>query len=277
VKLQQAQGRGLAVFYTDGCDRLRVESGPDEIRIIVPGDGASLFRTELEGHGRIAREQPMRFPHVCIVPPCERVGLSSGQPSELTWLSLDRRFCEHEARRRVGYWPRRLERCIAEDPLVRACANVMRVRFRVGAAPSGDFLERAAARLAVHLATCYGGPRRERREKGLAPQRLKRVLAFIDENLAQPLPVSALASEAAMSPFHFARMFKASLGVSPHAYVTAQRMEKAKALLARSDLPLAEVAQRVGYLTQAHFTDVFHGQVGTTPRRYREARRPASS
>jgi len=72
-----------------------------------------------------------------------------------------------------------------------------------------------------------------------------------------------------MSPFHFARMFKLATGLAPHAYITRQRMGRARDLLATTDLPLLEVAARVGYQTQAHFTGVFHRYVGTTPRVYR--------
>jgi AraC family transcriptional regulator len=72
-----------------------------------------------------------------------------------------------------------------------------------------------------------------------------------------------------LSQFHFARMFRRSVGRPPHGYLTDLRMERAKQLLRETDLPLAQVAARVGYQTQAHFTGVFHREVGTTPRTYR--------
>jgi len=108
-----------------------------------------------------------------------------------------------------------------------------------------------------------------RPRSGLAPHRLQRVLACIETRLAEPIQVRELADEIHMSPFHFARMFKLSTGHAPHAYITRQRMDRAKSLLATTQLPLLEVAARVGYQTQAHFTGVFHRYVGTTPRVYR--------
>ena len=108
-----------------------------------------------------------------------------------------------------------------------------------------------------------------RPRSGLAPHRLQRVLACIEARLAEPIQVRELADEIHMSPFHFARMFKLSTGHAPHAYITRQRMDRARALLATTQLPLLEVAARVGYQTQAHFTGVFHRYVGTTPRVYR--------
>jgi transcriptional regulator GlxA family with amidase domain len=104
---------------------------------------------------------------------------------------------------------------------------------------------------------------------GLAPHRLQRVLACIETRLAERIQVRELADEIHMSPFHFARMFKLATGHAPHAYITRQRMDRAKDLLAQTQLPLLEVAARVGYQTQAHFTGVFHRYVGTTPRVYR--------
>ena len=104
---------------------------------------------------------------------------------------------------------------------------------------------------------------------GLASHKLQKVLAYIEEKLAEPVGVRELASQVHMSPFHFARRFKQAVGTPPHGYITQVRIERAKALLAGTNVPLIEVATRVGYRTQAHFTGVFHRYVGTTPRAYR--------
>jgi AraC family transcriptional regulator len=104
---------------------------------------------------------------------------------------------------------------------------------------------------------------------GLAPHKLQKVLTYIEEKLAEPVGVRELASQVHMSPFHFARRFKQAVGTPPHGYITQVRIERAKQLLAGTNLPLIEVATRVGYRTQAHFTGVFHRYVGTTPRAYR--------
>src|SRR3954464_1006553 len=108
---------------------------------------------------------------------------------------------------------------------------------------------------------------------GLAPHKLQKVLTYIEEKLAEPVGVRELASQVHMSPFHFARRFKQAVGTPPHGYITQVRIERAKQLLATTNLPLIEVATRVGYRTQAHFTGVFHRYVGTTPRAYRVSSR----
>lgn len=74
-----------------------------------------------------------------------------------------------------------------------------------------------------------------------------------------------------MSAFHFSRLFKLATGQSPHAYLTQQRVERAKELLAESRLPLVHIASAVGFQTQGHFTEVFRRHTCTTPRRFRLA------
>jgi transcriptional regulator GlxA family with amidase domain len=112
-------------------------------------------------------------------------------------------------------------------------------------------------------------PQTTARRAALAPHRVTTVVAYIEEHAAETVGVKKLASVVNMSPFHFARMFKGALGVPPHAYITNVRMERAKQLLQSSNLSLREIATTVGYQTQAHFTGVFHKQVGMTPRTYR--------
>ena len=116
-------------------------------------------------------------------------------------------------------------------------------------------------------------PTAQRGWAGLAPHRLRRVLGCIETRLAEPIQVAELAREVHMSPFHFTRMFKLATGYAPHQYLTLRRMERARELLATSDLPIAAIAAAVGYQTQAHFTGVFARHAGTTPKVYRVSHR----
>ena len=105
--------------------------------------------------------------------------------------------------------------------------------------------------------------------RGLGRARLVRVLEYLHEHVDERVSVRDLAATVNMSPFHFARMFKESVGVPPHVYLTRIRIERARQFLARSNLPLAQIATRIGYQTQAHFTSVFRKHSGTTPAAYR--------
>ena len=107
----------------------------------------------------------------------------------------------------------------------------------------------------------------------LDPGRLDRVRDFIETNLGEDLTIGALANEACLSPSHFARAFKAATGVTPHRYLTNRRLEKARSWISEGRLPLAEIAFRCGFSSQASFTKWFKRLAGATPGEYRASRR----
>jgi len=108
--------------------------------------------------------------------------------------------------------------------------------------------------------------------QGFAPAVRKRVLSYVEEHLAQPLSLAELANVAGMSVRHFCRAFRASLGCSPHQYLLRQRVERAKALISARGMPLAEVAQCVGFSDQSQFTRTFRRHAGITPAAHRALR-----
>lgn len=106
--------------------------------------------------------------------------------------------------------------------------------------------------------------------------RLVEVLAWMRSNLHQPLTVETLAAKALMSPRSFARHFRAATGTTPRAWLLAQRLHRAEELLEGGDLPVEEVARRVGFGTAAALRDQFVRRRGVPPRDYRRAFRAAS-
>jgi AraC-like DNA-binding protein len=173
---------------------------------------------------------------------------------------------------RMAGSPRSVERIIGLDPLMRGVGNALSADFLSQRPPSVPFLESLAVVIALHLARNYFDGRRALRAwVGLAPHKLARVRAYVDEHLADSVRVKHLAAVVHMSPFHFARTFKQATGQSPHAFLTARRVSRAKELLLDSRLTLVDVAASVGFQTQGHFTEVFHRHAGLTPRHFRRA------
>ena len=103
----------------------------------------------------------------------------------------------------------------------------------------------------------------------LDARRLRRVKDFIDCNLGNNLTIEALANEACLSPFHFARAFKAATGMGPHRYLTERRIERAKSWILEGR-PLAAIAYELGLSSQAYFTKWFKRLAGATPGEYRD-------
>ena len=68
-----------------------------------------------------------------------------------------------------------------------------------------------------------------------------------------------------MSPAHFARAFKETMGLGPHQYLLHLRLERARRMLDAEDAVLSNIAQRAGFADQAHFTRLFKREYGVTP------------
>ena len=100
---------------------------------------------------------------------------------------------------------------------------------------------------------------------GLSPLARRRVLELIDARLAHGVSVAELAREAQLSPTHFTRAFRQSMGRPPHQYILAARLERARQLLDAPGAVISDVALSTGFADQAHFTRLFRRQFGVTP------------
>ncbi len=134
---------------------------------------------------------------------------------------------------------------------------------------SAVMFESLARVFLIKLIQRYGDRYDLEAEQGFPSRRYKRVLDFIATEFGNPISLENLASEAALSPSHFARLFKRTIGQSPMQYVTCYRAEQARKLLADRDRPLAEIAIACGFADQAHFSRVFKSMHGQTPMAYR--------
>jgi AraC family transcriptional regulator len=106
--------------------------------------------------------------------------------------------------------------------------------------------------------------------------RLRAVLEYIEEHLDAGPSLEQLAAVARLSPYHFARQFKAATGLPPHQYVILRRVERAKQLLqAGTGLSLADVAARAGFSDQSQFSHHFKRLVGVAPGQFRTPARIA--
>ncbi|MFP5218169.1 MAG: GlxA family transcriptional regulator [Actinomycetes bacterium] len=100
--------------------------------------------------------------------------------------------------------------------------------------------------------------------------RLREALSWAQENLGEPISVEVLARRALMSPRSFARHFRAATGTTPHAWLLAQRLQRAQHLLETSDLSVDEVAQRCGFGAATTLRGHFASRFGTSPQAYRK-------
>lgn len=102
----------------------------------------------------------------------------------------------------------------------------------------------------------------------LAPRRLKRVLDFIEANLADDIDLAQLAAVAGSSRYHFSRSFRDATGSPPYRYLIHRRVEVAKTLLLQDELSIGQVSACCGFKSSAQFAVMFKQVFGTTPNQF---------
>ncbi len=172
-------------------------------------------------------------------------------------------------------WPSTPCRVGLVDPVVLSVATELR-RAHVTDHHVSDVRASTLAHLvARHVLERYAGHRLARpgRPTRLPSWAVDRVHALVDAELGGTLTLDRLAAEVHLSPYHFARSFRATVGAAPHAFVTQLRMNRARTMLTTTGLPVEEVARAVGFTNSSHFRRVFRAHTGTAPGRYRDATR----
>jgi len=108
-------------------------------------------------------------------------------------------------------------------------------------------------------------------------QRVAAVVRYMEQRFDAPCALSELARLAGLSEFHFLRVFKATTGLTPHQHLLRSRLRVAAVLLARSDIPVTEVALAAGFEDLSNFTRTFRAEYALTPSRYRLVARRTES
>jgi len=205
--------------------------------------------------------------------------LPRGTVDELTWGGPTRRIA-------VAIHPRLLVSALDEtahendieltehwnlmDPQITAVLLAMTTDLKEGSPAGRLYGEALANALAVYLLNRYTVRRYTpvAYRGGLPGYRLRRVLDFIGDNLAEGLSLEQLAAVAGMSSHYFAELFKKSTGHAPHQYVLLQRIERAKENLRVAGRSVIQAGLDSGFQNPSHFARVFRKLVGVSPSRF---------
>jgi AraC family transcriptional regulator len=193
------------------------------------------------------------------------------QPFDEISLVLDREFVAHVVREelpadRVEFATQRS----TPDAIVARYAEAFRSELETNCGNGLLYADTLTIGLTLHLLSNYGIAK----PKGPVPKgklnsfQLRSVVDFVQSHLEENVSLDILAEQARVSPFHFARQFRATVGVPPHQFVLRQRIQKSIRLMKTGGLPLAQIAVEAGFHDQSHFTRSFRKVLGTTPARY---------
>ena len=190
------------------------------------------------------------------------------------FLGLDTRFVANIAYEAID--PDNVEivpTFVKSDPLIYQLSLALKLELETDYFGSRLYAESLATALAAHIVKKYSirEVKLDRYSDGLSRYSLRQALDYMNNNFHRSnLKIADVATAVNISPYYFSRLFRQSTGLSPHEYLTSRRIETAKQLLKKTDLPIVEISAEVGFNSQSHFITLFRRQVGTTPLKYRK-------
>jgi AraC family transcriptional regulator len=157
------------------------------------------------------------------------------------------------------------------DPLIWQIGLALTTVLQTAPQNSAFYADAMATALATHLLQFYTTRQHSLREyaDGLSSLRLKRAVEYINEHLGENLSLTTIAEQVDMSHYYFCRLFKQSVGVTPHQYLIQQRVEKSKSLLRQRELTIFDIAADCGFANPSHFAKCFRRYIGISPQQFR--------
>ncbi|MEL6902870.1 MAG: AraC family transcriptional regulator [Cyanobacteria bacterium J06606_4] len=157
------------------------------------------------------------------------------------------------------------------NPQLESISTMLLIEHQQGSLSNRLYIDSLSNVLAVTLLRQHATtrPHLPIYEGGLPPRQLQQILDYIDAHLDQEIKLSDLAQLLDMSQFHFSRLLKQSLGISPYQYLLQQRVERAKQLLKNTDRLITDIALACGFNSHSHLSKQFKQLTGMTPKAYR--------
>lgn len=160
----------------------------------------------------------------------------------------------------------------ADDLVLAHLARIARVAVNPSGPATSLFLDTLLLSVHSHLTQHYAGQaRRGPQRGGLAPWQESRAKQYMEAHLDTRIGLMELAALCQLSPGYFGRAFKVSTGVTPHRWLITRRLARARHLMLRSELTLADIAQRCGFTDQSHMAREFRRTEGHGPAQWRRA------
>lgn len=215
-----------------------------------------------------------------LIAPGVDFGIELGGTIETVHVYVRRAIIEEVALEMVDGDPARVEipsTIVESDRALRALIDASAYAVEdesLGSAMFADYLSRT---IAAQLIRSYSkaklkGGGRSTASAGLSPT-LSEAVDYMTANIDSGINLADIARATNRSPSHIARIFRTELGMPPHRYLISLRIEKARRLLEKTSVSIAEIAYECGFAHQEHLTRLFHRHCGTTPAAYRRSKR----
>ena len=261
IRLHRARVRaGRMLEHTPDCH---------EINVSIAGN---LVTQKISATGRIVTMRGGEG-NICVTPAGQPVSAYLQKPLDNLGIMLEPEFVrETAAENQLGSGFEFVEIYKKEDPLIAQLGLALLDESSAGNPMGKLYADSLIQTLTLHVLRSYSTASAmiERVNGGLSGYKLRAVKEFIDAHLEEDIGLAEIAAVANLSQFHFARAFRKSTGMTPQHYLMERRIERAKQLLAKDELPIVEISLRTGFKNQSHFTTLFRKFTNLTPKTWRD-------
>lgn len=230
---------------------------PTELEVVIDGKRHRL------------QQDPNETGYIEMIPVYTPVRAKTSHACELTHCYLDPTFLAHAAYESAN--PEQVELKLVlpkPDLLVWQIVLALKTVLETDATNSCFYAESMATALAAHLLRNYSTRKHilQEYEDGLPKYKLKQALEYMNAHLSENVSLAAISDELGISQFHFCRLFKQSTGMTPHAYLIQQRVERSKQLLKQKECRMLDIAMiACGFANPSHFAKHFRRHTGISP------------
>ncbi|RUT10320.1 AraC family transcriptional regulator [Dulcicalothrix desertica PCC 7102] len=228
-------------------------------------------RAEYRANGRLY-ESNVSYGSMMLAPAYTCYQIATLSDAESVSISLEPDFVARTAYEILD--SERVELVLAPgtfDPLIYGIGMSLKAELESSSPVSNFYIDSLANTLATHLLRNYITCTDSRMVAVEESQHnFIQVIDYVEAYLEQPIELEELARIAGMSRFYFCRLFKKTIGLTPHQFVIKRRIERAKHLLFRSNLSISEIAVACGFANQNHLTRYFKRLTNVTPSVFRQ-------
>ena len=266
----QAGWNGMYLEYHDFTSHETPEHYPTQHVIAIQTKGTVEAERKL---GDRFKQEEIHVGDVCLVPAYTRHRINSKNEQGLIMLSIEPSFIKRNIPEYINSDNLEFIPHFAQsDPLIYQIGLSLKAALQNDLADSCFYAESLGIALVAHLIQFYTSQTNPTSNDDIQTEnaKIKQAKDYIHAHLNQKLSLKTIATTIGMSQYHFCRVFKETMGLTPWQYVIKKRIELAKQLLKMPQLSILEISNQMGYATSAQFSNFFRKHMGISPSTYRQ-------